>query len=234
MTKRQGLIPLPVLLVLIPLILLFTLGMDGSTGGDEPPPEPSGGPVTSPPANTCHTVTVEAGEGLFSIGREYGWAYWELANFNNITSPGMVVHPGDTVYIPCLPAGICERHLVKPGEYLAQLAKEYNITEEELLELNTGIFNPDILYPGWYLNIPCNGGARDSGSYYTGPDNFCDPGMPWEGQCDSGERSWEDGYAALHSQLGCPYWDNNLCYLTGDCVSEADWINGYRYCNPSF
>ncbi|MBN1119450.1 MAG: LysM peptidoglycan-binding domain-containing protein [Anaerolineae bacterium] len=229
MKKRLGLIPLPILLVLIPLILLFTLGMDGVTGGDEPTPD-SGGPVTSPPAGTCYTVTVEAGEGLFSIGREYGWAYWELANFNNIHSPGMVVHPGDTIYIPCLPAGICQRHLVKTGEYLAQLEKKYGVTEEQLLELNPGIFNPDILYPGWYINIPCTGPM--SGTYYTGPDNFCAIGMPWEGQCDDGLHSWTEGYEALRSQQGCPYWDNNRCYLTGDCVSESDWINGYRYCNP--
>jgi len=233
MKKRLGLIPLPILLALIPLILLFTLGMDGVTGADPTPT--SSPPVASPPANTCYTVTVEAGEGLFSIGREYGWAYWELANFNNITSPGMVVHPGDTIYIPCLPEGICQRHLVKTGEYLAQLAKKYDVTKEELLDLNPGIFNPDILYPGWYLNIPCTGaeaGAEEA--YYTGPDNFCDPGMPWAGQCDDGIHSWMEGYEALHSQQGCPYWNNNLCYLTGDCVSDADWINGYRYCHPSF
>lgn len=43
-------------------------------------------------------------------------------------------------------------HVVKQGEDISSIAKQYNITIGELLKVNEG--NADVLFPGLILNIP--------------------------------------------------------------------------------
>lgn len=46
------------------------------------------------------------------------------------------------------------RHQVKKGETLSGLAQRYNCTVAELVASNSIIKNPDLILPGWVLNIP--------------------------------------------------------------------------------
>lgn len=46
------------------------------------------------------------------------------------------------------------QHTVKPGETLAVIAINYRLTVQQLLNANTGISNPNLIYPGQKLIIP--------------------------------------------------------------------------------
>lgn len=46
-------------------------------------------------------------------------------------------------------------HKVQPGETLASIARDYNVSQSTIISLN-GIKNPDLIYPGQSLKIPLN------------------------------------------------------------------------------
>ena len=46
-------------------------------------------------------------------------------------------------------------HVVQQGESLWQISQQYGITLEELIEANLQIRNPDLIFPGQVIIIPC-------------------------------------------------------------------------------
>lgn len=158
--------------------------------------------------------------------------------------------------LPSTGQGNCPVYVVQSGDMLFLIALKFNTTVSAIMELN-GLSNANQIYPGQTLLIPCDasGGqpvasapapaANPSATQTpvppaavsTVPDNFCYPGMPWEGLCgDSKEYkyTWADGYEYFYNSDGCEIKDGNHCFRTGDCVTQDDWISGWWYChNPN-
>ena len=59
-------------------------------------------------------------------------------------------------------------HVVQPGESLWQIARTYNTSAQEIIQLNN-IQNPNSIYPGTILTIPNRRVAIQN--YYLPPQN---------------------------------------------------------------
>ena len=103
--------------------------------------------------------TVQSGDTLSAIARRYGTTVQELVDINNIQNPDLI-YPGEKLRIltnSTIP-GNEERgtgdiiYTVQRGNTLSQIAREYNVSVEHIVELND-IENPNLIYPGQKLRI---------------------------------------------------------------------------------
>jgi LysM repeat protein len=105
--------------------------------------------------------TVRSGDTLYSIAVRYGTSTYALAAVNRLYNPNFI-YSGMTLSVPCQnpgpvpppPSGICNYYIVRPGEYLALIAARYNTTWLAIARLNN-IANPNVIYAGMRLAIPC-------------------------------------------------------------------------------
>jgi len=115
-------------------------------------------PVVTPPA-TSQTYTVKAGDTLFSISQRYGVTLAALIQANNEVPP-YIFYVGQVLIIPGTsggttpPAGY-SKYVVKQGEYLVSIARQYGLSWWTLATIN-GIGYPYIIYPGQTLLIPAS------------------------------------------------------------------------------
>lgn len=152
----------------IALILLLLMGVTFSNAAP-----PGVGPI-------YHVV--KPGENLSAIAARYCTTVWAIARANGIWNPnciyaGQVLYiPGEGCYQPCYkpcwgvqvpcaqpcyqpcppPYGDCARaHIVRWGEDLTKIAWRYGTTVWAIAQAN-GIWNPNFIYVGQRLTIPCN------------------------------------------------------------------------------
>ena len=103
--------------------------------------------------------TVQRGDTLSAIARRYGTTVQEIVDINNIQNPDLI-YPGDRLRILTNSTiqGNEERgtgsitYTVQRGNTLSQIAREYNVSVEHIVELND-IENPNLIYPGQKLRI---------------------------------------------------------------------------------
>jgi LysM repeat protein len=117
-----------------------------------------GGLPLAEDAHACETVThvVRPGENLSQIARLYGVSVSAIVQANNLWNPN-VIYPGQCLLIPVCGGGTpacVSIHVVRKGEYLKLIAARYGTTVSTLVQLN-GIRNPNLIYPGQRLKIPC-------------------------------------------------------------------------------
>jgi LysM repeat protein len=66
------------------------------------------------------------------------------------------------------PSGICSYYTVRPGDYLKLIAARFGTTWEAIAQANR-LYNPNLIYAGMRLAIPCSNGTPppggESGSY---------------------------------------------------------------------
>jgi LysM repeat protein len=110
------------------------------------------------------THTVQPGENLYRIAVRYGVDINQLAQVNNITDqrrifsgqtliiPGLTVPDDSSVVANPLVAGTPIIHVVQPGESLTTIARQYNLTVEQLMQSNN-IANPNRIIRGQELNV---------------------------------------------------------------------------------
>jgi LysM repeat protein len=115
--------------------------------------------------------TVQKGDTLYLISRQYGISLEELIKVNNI-SQSTTLYPGQVLLIPIKdgksdsysennvkgdndpkPSVTYIHHTVKPGEDFWNLSIKYGIPMYELLKVNN-MSETDILYDGQVLKIP--------------------------------------------------------------------------------
>lgn len=92
--------------------------------------------------------TVQPGESLWEISREYNIPYQSIAEANGINPPYRLV-PGENLYIP----SVAKRHIVRPGESLWSISQLYDVSIDTLTDVNN-IPPSQIIYPGQVLIIP--------------------------------------------------------------------------------
>ncbi len=120
---------------------------------------PTAEPAAQPPAASGATShTVQEGERLFRIALQYGLTYQELAAFNGIANPNLIM-VGQVLKLPAAgeaapaPSSGDGRHTVQTDENLFRIALKYGMTFETLAAANN-LSYPYTIYPGQQLVIP--------------------------------------------------------------------------------
>ena len=102
-------------------------------------------------------IIVRRGDTLSRIAREYNTSYQYLAKINNIPNPNLI-YIGEKIKVPILEKDTINDtshrlYIVKRENTLTQIAREFNVTIQEIVELND-ITNPNLIFAGEILRIP--------------------------------------------------------------------------------
>ncbi len=123
------------------------------------------GPTASLDVPSC-SYTVRRGDTLFGIAVRYSTNVYALATLNGLYNPNFI-YVGMVLRVPCggtnyppvpgngqPPSGICTYYLVRPGDYLKSIAARFGTTWQAIAQANR-LYNPNWIYPGMRLAIPC-------------------------------------------------------------------------------
>lgn len=112
--------------------------------------------------------TVQPGDTVYLIGQKFGVPYESIIYANNLVYP-YTIYPGQTLFIPGAPAsapqppqptppsypGPCPfYYTVQAGDTLWTISKKFGVSLNSLIKTNY-IVNPNLIYPGQTLIIPC-------------------------------------------------------------------------------
>lgn len=105
--------------------------------------------------------TVQEGDTLIKIADRYGVSVNQLISMNGISNPNYI-YPGEILRIyesnrssSKSKHDFSSTYIVQQGDTLYSISDKFNITVEELQEINN-ISNPNLIYPGEILKIPTN------------------------------------------------------------------------------
>ncbi|MEJ2013135.1 MAG: LysM peptidoglycan-binding domain-containing protein [Anaerolineales bacterium] len=146
-----------------------------------PTPEPTENPTTAAAETAAPTATaipdqieytVQPGDWIFKIARQFGVDPQEIIDLNELTNPaslevGTVLKiPGAAVEPTSEPAPLVTTtgtpgtavpsgtvHIVQPGEWIWQIARLYGVDPQAIIDLNQ-LTSPATIYPGQELLIP--------------------------------------------------------------------------------
>lgn len=104
---------------------------------------PPGGDITE----TGDTYTVQRGDTLYNIARNYGLTVDELKALNNLTSNELYI--GQVLQVKPIQGNT---YVVQRGDTLYSIARKYSVSVNDLKEVNN--LNTNILYIGQELLIP--------------------------------------------------------------------------------
>lgn len=109
---------------------------------------------------------VHYGETLSQIAKRYGVSTYALSQANGIYNPNHI-YAGQKLCIPSgyyhkpvypkpnpVPPGYCGYYTVKHGDTLSQIAQWHSTTVHALMQAN-GLYDPNHIYAGQVLVIPC-------------------------------------------------------------------------------
>jgi LysM repeat protein len=101
--------------------------------------------------------TVRPGDTLLGIARRFGTTVMFLVNVNGIVNPNFI-RSGRHLFVPCVPPppppGPKCFYRVRPGDTLSRIALRYGTTVSFLAATN-GIANPNKIFAGQWLRVPC-------------------------------------------------------------------------------
>ncbi|HEX7588591.1 MAG TPA: LysM peptidoglycan-binding domain-containing protein [Anaerolineae bacterium] len=136
-------------------------------------PAPTSAPLPAIASNNPGTYTVQWGDTLFAIAARFSTTTGAISAANPGLNPNLIV-PGQVLNIPAagtqpapLPSGTTPgspssacvpSYTVQRGDWVYELARRFGVGVNALIAANPG-FNPNLLYPGKVLNIPCGGGT---------------------------------------------------------------------------
>lgn len=120
---------------------------------------------------------------------------------------------------------------MQSGDVLSKISKEHNVDVATLLEFNTSITNPDIIFAGQSITIPDAKGEKFNVTAYTAgyESTGKESGDPAYGITASGTEVQEGQTIACPESMSfgtkvyIPYFDNTFtCEDRGSAVSEGD------------
>jgi len=102
-------------------------------------------------------ITVRGGDTLSGIARRYNTSYQYLAKINDIANPNIII-TGQRLKVPTFRDDEINDtshrlYIVKRGNTLTKIVREFNVTIREIVELND-IANPNLIFAGEILRIP--------------------------------------------------------------------------------
>lgn len=116
------------------------------------------------------TVKVQRGEALYMIAARFHTTTAFLAQLNNLYNPNYI-YAGMVLRVPCGPQpqpqpwpqpqpqpkpGICTFYIVQRGDWLKTIAWRFGVSWQAIAQAN-GLTNPNYIYAGQRLAIPCAG-----------------------------------------------------------------------------
>ncbi len=118
------------------------------------------------------THVVQFGEDLFRIALNYGTTVTALAQANSIANPNLVF-AGMSLHVPCgpvTPPQHCVRatYVVPFGQDLFRIGLLYGVDPNTLAAFNN-ISNPNLIFAGMTIEIPCSGSYNPGNSTYSTP-----------------------------------------------------------------
>lgn len=118
----------------------------------------SSGPGIPPTGGTTYTVV--SGDRLFRIALRFNTTVAAIQAANPfITNPNLI-YPGQILTIPAadggpgIPPTGGTTYTVLSGDTLSGIAARFAVTLQSILNANTWITNPDLIFPGWVIQIP--------------------------------------------------------------------------------
>ena len=123
---------------------------NGESGVIEPKP-----PIPDDTTNYI-TIVIKRGDTLSELALKYNTTVQELVNLNGIKNPNLI-YAGESLKVPINSSANGNQseeiiYIVKKGDYLGKIAKEYNTTVKEIDRINN-ISNVNLIYPGQRLII---------------------------------------------------------------------------------
>lgn len=143
-------------------LLIPGTGAAASTGTGSSATATSGATTGAATTGGTTTYTVQSGDTLGGIARQFGTTIAELVRLNNLTNPDALQvgqkltvpgsgGSGGAVTVPS--AGQGKSYTVQRGDTLLSIARRFGLTVKQLQDANN-IANPDRIYPGQVLTIP--------------------------------------------------------------------------------
>jgi LysM repeat protein len=108
-------------------------------------------PQTDSSSVTVRYYTVQPGDTLTKIVKMFDTTLADLITSNPDLKSVSIVQTGEILVIPPTQNII---YTVKSGDYLTKIAKEFQVTLQDLLAANPDITNPSLIHPGEKLSIP--------------------------------------------------------------------------------
>lgn len=97
------------------------------------------------------SYVVQKGDTLTRIANRYGITLNALFVANPQLQPGEYIYPGQIVYIPDF---TYRQYVVRTGDTMYLIARQFGLTVKEVILANPQIQNPNILKVGQVINIP--------------------------------------------------------------------------------
>ncbi len=112
---------------------------------------------------TSDTYIVKSGDSLYSIAQKYNTTVDELKKLNNLTSNLLSV--GQSLKIPTKSENNYIEYTVKKGDNLYSIARNYGLTQSELMDYNN--LTSNLLSVGQILKIPVSKDSTSQQTTYT-------------------------------------------------------------------
>lgn len=97
------------------------------------------------------TYTVQPGDTLYSLAESFGTTVGNIANANELEDPETIAI-NQVLRIPIETTSSPNIYTVRPGDTLYSIAKKFDTTVAELINLNQ-ITTPNVIYPGQQLKV---------------------------------------------------------------------------------
>ncbi|NLX90812.1 MAG: LysM peptidoglycan-binding domain-containing protein [Firmicutes bacterium] len=115
-------------------------------------------PLPAPPTSKTIQIYVSGGETLFSISRRTGVSVDAIIAANPQIRDPNIIFAGQIINVP---VGRKENDrllniVAIEGDTLFELAEIFGVTVSEILAVNPGIVNPNIIFPGQIIAIPAD------------------------------------------------------------------------------
>jgi LysM repeat protein len=136
--------------------------------------------------------TVQSGDTLYGIGKEFGVSWQTIAQINGINYP-YTIYTGETLEIPINYCGGAWTYTVQSGDTVGRVASWFDVSPIAIEEFNS-LKYPYTIYSGEKLLIP-NCGNSNSSTYIvqSGDSLFSignQYGLPWQALADANILSY--------------------------------------------
>jgi len=107
------------------------------------------------PAPEFTQYTVKSGDTLFNISQKYNIRWDSIAQLNELAEP-YVLHAGQILKIPQATTSAVSNkvYTIKKGDTLASIAKQFNITVDDIIAVNPNLQNSDLITEGQIIKLP--------------------------------------------------------------------------------
>jgi LysM repeat protein len=98
---------------------------------------------------------VKNGDTLFNISQKYNLRWDSIAQINSLSEP-YVLHAGQSLKIPqATTSAVPDKiYTIKPNDTLVSIAKQFNITVDDIIAVNPNLQKSDLITVGQVIKLP--------------------------------------------------------------------------------